>query len=161
MGAVVTATDTDTGDTLTYSLEGTDAAKFGIDSSSGQIRTKVGENYDREARDSYSVTVKADDGNGGSDTIAVTITVDNAVEKPLAPDMPTVTATSGSTTSLDVSWTAPVNTGRPAITGYKVEYRPGASGNWINHPHTGTGTTTTIAGLTAATSYQVQVLAVN
>ena len=121
----------------------------------------MGENYDREARDSYSVTVKADDGNGGSDTIAVTITVDNAVEKPLAPDMPTVTATSGSTTSLDVSWTAPVNTGRPAITGYKVEYRPGASGNWINHPHTGTGTTTTIAGLTAATSYQVQVLAVN
>ena len=49
VGAVVTATDAD-GDTLTYSLEGTDAAKFGIVSSSGQIRTKVGENYDREAR---------------------------------------------------------------------------------------------------------------
>ena len=57
VGAVVTATDTDTGDTLIYSLEGTDAAKFGIVSSSGQIRTKVGENYDREAKDSYSVTV--------------------------------------------------------------------------------------------------------
>ena len=41
VGAVVTATDAD-GDTLTYSLEGTDAAKFGIVSSSGQIRTKVG-----------------------------------------------------------------------------------------------------------------------
>ena len=161
VGAVVTATDTDTGDTLIYSLEGTDAAKFGIVSSSGQIRTKVGENYDREAKDSYSVTVKADDGNGGSDTIAVTIDVDNAVEKPLAPAIPTVTATSGITTSLDVSWTAPPNTGRPAITGYKVEYRPGASGNWLTHAHTGTGTTTTIAGLTAATSYQVQVLAVN
>ena len=84
VGAVVTATDTDTGDTLIYSLEGTDAAKFGIVSSSGQIRTKVGENYDREVKDSYSVTVKADDGNGGSDTIAVTIDVDNAVEKPVA-----------------------------------------------------------------------------
>ena len=161
VGAVVTATDTDTGDTLTYSLEGTDGAKFGIVSSSGQIRTKVGENYDREAKDSYSVTVKADDGNGGSDTIAVTINVDNEVEKPLAPAIPTVTATSGSTTSLDVSWTAPVNIGRPAITGYKVEYRPGTSGNWINHPHTGTGTTATIAGLTAATPYQVHMLAVN
>ena len=79
----------------------------------------------------------------------------------MAPAIPTVTATSGSTTSLDVSWTAPVNTGRPAITGYKVEYRPGVSGNWLTHAHTGTGTTTTIAGLTAATSYQVQVLAVN
>ena len=60
-----------------------------------------------------------------------------------------------------MSWLAPVNTGRPAITGYKVEYRPGVSGSWINHAHTGTATTATIAGLTAATSYQVQVLAVN
>ncbi len=161
VGAVVTATDTDTGDTLTYSLEGTDGAKFGIVSGSGQIQTKVGEKYDQEAQASYSVTVKADDGNGGTDTIAVTINVDNAEEKPVAPEMPTVTATSGSTTSLDVSWTAPANTGRPAITGYKVEYRAGVSGSWINHPHTGTGTTATIAGLTAATSYQVQVLAVN
>ena len=160
VGAVVTATDADS-DTLTYSLEGTDAAKFGIVSSSGQIQTKVGEKYDREAKASYSVTVKADDSNGGSDTIAVTITVDNAVEKPLAPAMPAVTATSGITTSLDVSWMAPANTGRPAITGYKVEYRAGVSGNWINHPHTGTGTTATIATLTAATAYQVQVLAVN
>ena len=161
VGAVVTATDTDTGDTLTYSLEGTDAAKFGIVSGSGQIQTKVGEKYDQEAKASYSVTVKADDGNGGSDTIAVTITVDNAEEKPVAPTMPTVTATSGSTTSLDVSWAAPANTGRPAITGYKVEYRPGSSGSWTNHAHSGTGTTATIASLTAATAYQVQVLAVN
>ena len=160
VGAVVTATDAD-GDSLTYSLEGTDVAKFGIVSGSGQIRTKVGEKYDREAKASYSVTVKADDSNGGSDTIAVTITVDNAEEKPLAPAMPTVTATSGSTTSLDVSWAAPANTGRPAITGYKVQYRAGVSGNWITHPHTGTARTATIASLTAATSYQVQVLAVN
>ena len=160
VGAVVTATDAD-GDTLTYSLEGTDAAKFGIVSSSGQIYTQSGFKYDREAKASYSVTVKADDGNGGSDTIAVTINVDNEVEKPVAPAMPTVTATSGSTTSLDVSWTAPANTGRPAITGYKVEYRPGVSGNWITHAHAGTGRTTTITSLTAATSYQVHVLAVN
>ena len=160
VGAVVTATDAD-GDTLTYSLEGTDAAKFGIVSSSGLIRTKVGENYDREVKDSYSVTVKADDSNGGTDTIMVTITVNNFAEKPIEPAMPTVTATSGSTTSLDVSWTAPNNVGRPAITGYKVEYRAGVSGNWITHAHAGTGRTTTIDGLTAATAYQVQVLAVN
>ena len=160
VGAVVTATDAE-GDTLTYSLEGTDVAKFGIVSGSGQIRTKVGEKYDREAKASYSVTVKADDGNGGSDTIAVTINVNNEVEKPVAPDMPTVTATSGITTSLDVSWMAPANTGRPPITGYKVQYRPDAGGNWLTHAHTGTGTTATIASLTAATAYQVHVLAVN
>ena len=160
VGAVVTATDADD-DSLTYTLEGTDAAKFYIVEDTGQIRTDFNQKYDREAKASYSVTVKADDGNGGTDTIMVTISVDNAVEKPVAPAIPTVTATSGSTTSLDVSWMAPANTGRPAITGYKVEYRAGVSGNWINHAHTGTGTTATIASLTAATAYQVQVLAVN
>ena len=39
--------------------------------------------YDHEARSSYSVTVKADDGNGGSDTIMVTITVTDVDESPL------------------------------------------------------------------------------
>ena len=56
-------------DTLEYSLEGTDAASFDIDSTSGQIQTKSGVTYDHEAKDSYSVTVKADDGNGSSDTV--------------------------------------------------------------------------------------------
>ena len=159
VGTAVTATDTD-GDTLSYSLEGADAAKFGIVSTSGQIQTKVGEKYDREAKASYSVTVKASDPNGGSDTIAVTITVDNAVEKPVAPAAPTVTVTSGSTTSLDVSWTAPANTGRPALSGYKLRYRTG-SGAWTDQAHSGTGTTATIASLTASTAYEVQVRAVN
>ena len=160
VGAVVTATDVDA-DTLTYSLEGADAAKFGIVSGSGQIQTKAGERYDRETKASYSVTVKADDGNGGSDTVAVTITLADAVEIPLAPGMPAVSATSGVTTRLDVSWTAPVNTGRPALSGYKLQYRQGSSGGWTDHAHSGTGTTATIAGLTAATAYEVQVRAVN
>ena len=160
VGAVVTATDAD-GDTLTYSLEGTDAAKFTVNSSSGQIRTKAGERYDREAKASYAVRVKADDSNSGTDTVAVTITLTNVVEIPLAPVAPTVAATSGSTTSLDVSWTAPGNTGRPAITGYKLQYRQGSSGGWTDHAHSGTGTTATIAGLTASTAYEVQVRAVN
>ena len=159
VGAAVTATDAD-GDTLTYSLEGADAAKFGIVSTSGRIRTKAGEKYDREAKASYSVTVKASDPNGGSDTIAVTITVDNAVEKPVAPGAPTVSATSGVTTSLDVSWTAPANAGRPALSGYKVRYRAG-NGNWTDRSHTGLGTGTTIASLSEDTTYQVQVRAVN
>ena len=160
VGAVVTATDAD-GDTLTYSLEGTDAAKFTVNSSSGQLRTRAGERYDREAKASYAVRVKADDSNGGTDTVAVTITLTNVVEKPLAPVAPAVSATSGSTTSLDVSWSAPGNTGRPALSGYKLQYRQGSSGGWTDHAHSGTGTTATIASLTAATAYEVQVRAVN
>ena len=80
IGAPVTATDADPGDTLTYSLEGADADKFEIVETSGQIRTKVGLSYNYEATTSYDVTVKADDGNGGSDTITVTLTVTNVTE---------------------------------------------------------------------------------
>ena len=42
IGAAVGATDADN-DTLTYSLEGADAAKFGIIPTNGQLRTKAGE----------------------------------------------------------------------------------------------------------------------
>ena len=160
VGAVVTATDAD-GDTLTYSLEGADAAKFTVNSSSGQLRTRAGERYDREAKASYAVRVKADDGNSGTDTVAVTITLTNAVEIPLAPDMPAVSVTSGSTTSLDVRWRAPGNAGRPAITGYKLQYRQGGSGAWTAHAHSGTGTRTTLGSLATDTTYQVQVRARN
>ena len=79
VGAVVAATDTDTGDTLTYTLEGTDADSFGIVSASGQLQTKVGVAYDYETDSSYSVTVKVSDGTD-SDTIAVTIDVANLDE---------------------------------------------------------------------------------
>ena len=73
VGDPVTATDS--GDTLTYTLEGPDAASFDIVLTSGQIRTKSGVTYDYETKSSYAVIVKAEDRNGGSATIAVTITV--------------------------------------------------------------------------------------
>ena len=161
IGTPVAATDTNSGDTLTYSLEGTDAAKFGIIATSGQIRTKVGEKYNYEADTSYSVTVKVEDGNGASDTIAVTLNVTDQNEPPLAPTITSVTATSGSATSLDVSWTPPVNTGRPDITNYDLRYRQGLSGSWINGPQNVTITGAVITSLVANTSYQVQVRATN
>ena len=82
IGAPVTATDPDTGDTLTYTLEGADVDSFDIDSASGQIQTKSGVTYDHETKSSYSVTVKADDNNGGTATIDVTITVTDVAEPP-------------------------------------------------------------------------------
>ena len=82
IGAPVTATDPDTGDTPAYTLEGADADSFDIDSASGQIQTKPGVTYDHESKSSYSVTVKADDNNGGTATIDVTITVADVNEPP-------------------------------------------------------------------------------
>ena len=87
IGAAVSATDADM-DTLEYSLEGTDAGRFSIVPGSGQITTKVGENYDYETSTSYAVTVKAVDGNGGEATIAVAIGVTDVDEPPLGVSWP-------------------------------------------------------------------------
>ena len=77
IGSPIVATDGDN-DTLTYSLGGTDAASFDINSRTGQLMTNSALDY--EARNSYSVTVTASDGNGGSDTITVTVTVTDVDE---------------------------------------------------------------------------------
>ena len=160
IGDAITATDGNS-DTLTYTLEGTDKDKFTIVSSTGQIRTKAGESYSHEADDSYSVTVKADDSNGGTDTVDVTIAINDVNEPPQAPAAPTVTATAGSTTSLDVQWSAPANGGRPDIVHYDLQYRQGTGGNWTDGPQGVAGTSTAIPNLTAGESYQVQVRASN
>ena len=80
VGAPVTASDAD-GETLSYSLEAADDhASFTIEPSSGQIRTTAV--HDREARSRYSVTVKADDGEGGAGTVAVAIEIADVEEQP-------------------------------------------------------------------------------
>ena len=108
IGTPVAATDPDTTDTLEYSLEGDDAAKFEIVTNTGLITTKIGELYDYETKTSYSVRVKVVDGNGGSDTIDVTLNFLNQNEPPGVVPRPTVTATQESATSLVVSWPAPI-----------------------------------------------------
>ncbi len=158
VGAAVTATDT--GDTLAYTLGGTDAASFDFVETSGQIRTKSGVSYDHEAKASYSVTVRASDGTATADA-TVTINVSDVAEPPAAPAAPTVAAVSGSTTSLTVSWSAPANIGKPAIANYDVQYRQGTSGDFTDGPQNVNGTSATITGLAADTLYQVQVHATN
>ena len=72
IGEAVSAKDADTGDTLTYTLSGTDAAAFDIDSTTGQLKTKAALDY--ETKNTYSVTVKAADGIL-TDTIRVMIAI--------------------------------------------------------------------------------------
>ena len=157
IGARVAATDPDTGtgDRLTYTLSGTDAASFGIVASSGQLRTRAALDYERKR--SYSVTVTATDTAGASDTIAVTIGVTN-IDIPGKPGTPAVTAASASGHSaLRVRWTAP---GAGAVIGgYDVQYRAGTSGNWYSKRSI--GTSTTVSGLVSDTTYQVRVRAYN
>ena len=79
IGATVTATDLNPGDSLTYTLEGTDAASFSIHSRTGQLRTS--DPLDQGTKSTYTVTVRATDRDGLSDTITVTITVTEAEEQ--------------------------------------------------------------------------------
>ena len=160
IGAPVSASDVDTGDTLTYTLLGADRDKFIFDTSSGQIKTKVGEKYDYEAKPSYSVTVTVNDGTV-TVSAAVTISVTDQNEAPLASDAPVASATSGSTTSLEVSWTAPDNTGRPGITSYDLQYQVRGASSWTNGPQDVSGTSASITGLVPNTEYEVQVRATN
>ena len=66
VGAPVTATDSD-GDTLTYTLAGTDAASFDIEPSTGQLLTKATLNYEVQLR--YEVTVWATDPQDARDSV--------------------------------------------------------------------------------------------
>jgi len=70
------------------------------------------------------------------------------------PNEPTSVAVSSGDSSLDVSFTAPVNTGGGAVTGYQATTTTGASG-------TGASSPVTITGLTNGVSYDVRVWALN
>ena len=78
IGAPVAATDAND-DTLTYTLEGTDMASFGIIASTGQLRTSAALDYEDET--TYTVVVRATDPGRLYDTITVTINVTNVVNE--------------------------------------------------------------------------------
>ena len=78
----VSATDSDVGDTLTYSIAaGNGDGKFTLGSSTGQLT--VAASLDYETVPSYTLTVEVSDGNGGADEAAVSITVTDANEPPV------------------------------------------------------------------------------
>ncbi len=75
----VTATDADL-DTLTYSISGgADAAKFNINSTSGELTFTSTPDFenptDFDTDNVYEVIVQANDGNGGIDTQSIEVTV--------------------------------------------------------------------------------------
>ena len=77
IGTPVAATDVN-GDTLTYTLSGTDAASFDIGISTGQLMTKAALDY--ETKRSYMVTVTATHPDGATASTMVTIMVTDVDE---------------------------------------------------------------------------------
>ena len=106
IGSAVSATDADN-DSLTYSLGGTDALSFRINSTSGQLRTHVALDY--ETKRTYTVTVTVSDGSLTA-SITVTITVTDVPETPTN-RAPVFTAGSNTTRTVVENTIAGVNIG--------------------------------------------------
>ena len=117
----VSATDPDN-DTLIYTIEaGNGDGKFAIDGSSGAITTT--EYLDHETTSSYALTVQADDGNGGTDTATVNVTVtDVNVDLTIRPT--NLQGDNITHNSVDLSWDAPAGI---AVQGYQILIRYAAT----------------------------------
>ena len=163
-------------DTISYSVTGgADSAKFRIaDTNKLRFSSFVPDfespqdvvsatPVNAASNNQYIVVVTATSGMSPAQTATqtLTVTVTDADEPPLAPAAPTVTPANATPTQLSVSWTAPTNTGKPPISDYDVQYRAGTTGNFTDAGYDGTGTSTTLTGLTQGTAYQVQVRATN
>ncbi len=154
VGAPVTAIDDDK-DELSYSLEGEDAALFGIGEKTGQITVGAGTDLDYESnKKSYTVTVVASDGPlSAKATVTIRVT---DIPPPDRPAAPTVT---GGDKRVSVTWRAPADRGS-TITGYDLRYRAKTASAWTE-VKLGVKTSHTVRNLSAATPYLVQVRAVS
>ena len=153
--------------TVTWTLAGADAGAFEIHSGTGELTLSAlpdfespgDANTDRIYELSVTATDSADPPPRGSATVTLTVTVTNVWEPPAAPAAPTVEAAGPD--RLAVSWTAPDNAGRPVVTEYDLQYRVSGERDFTDGPQDvpATGTSATITGLSAGTTYQVQVRA--
>src|SRR5205085_244737 len=74
-----------------------------------------------------------------------------------------LTATTFSSSQINLSWTAPSNNGGSAITGYEIERSTDGGTNWSTiQPNTGSASTTfSNTGLNPSTTYTYRVSAIN
>ncbi len=152
--ATVVAGETDTtGTSGNVSIEFTAPS---YDSTSSNLYTVRIHSY----QDPYSVGGEGSPTGCTGSALDVLFTVRRNVA-PVKPAKPTLAAVSGSSTTLTVTWVKPDLNDGPDITDYNVEFREGTSGTWRSFSHSGPAVTTTLTGLTANTSYQARVQAVN
>jgi VCBS repeat-containing protein len=84
----ITATDADAGAVLTYTISGVDAGYFSIEASSGILTFTVAPDFENRVDANndgvYELTVQVADGQGGFATQALSVTVTNVNEAPIA-----------------------------------------------------------------------------
>ena len=109
----------------------------------------------------YTFTVTATNaiGTGAASSASSAVTPSAGATAPA--QVTGLTLGTATSTTQPLTWTAP-NNGGSAITDYAVQWSPAGAGTWATFAD-GTGTTTsaTVTGLTASTSYDYRVAAVN
>ena len=103
-GAAVAATDPD-GNTLAYTIGGTDATAFEINGAMGQLNTKA--ELDYETKNAYSVTITVSDGSL-TDTINVNINVNDANDAPVFTEGDATTRTVGENAAAGIHIGTPI-----------------------------------------------------
>ena len=104
----------------------------------------------------YQVQVRATNSAGDS-SYSTSGTGSTSAAAPSAPSAPTVTT--ASSTTLSVSWSAPVANGS-TITSYDIRWRAQGGSSWTDISNIA-GRSTTVTGLMGGTTYEVQVRATN
>ncbi len=106
----------------------------------------------------YRVSAINSEGPGAASNSASATTV---ITAPAAPT--SLTATADGSTTINLSWTAPTNTGGAAITGYQIEVSPTGTDNWTDLEGNTASTVVTYAhtGLSANTTVHYRVSAIN
>ena len=147
----VFATDEDAGDTIEYSITtGNEAGDLALDPASGEIT--VAGTLDPATTTSYSLTVQASDGNGGTDTATVTVTLMEDLTLPTAPTG--IQSTSQTQDSIDLSWTALTGAER-----YRLEYSRFYQYQWMLADDNISNTSITVGNLACDTSYDFRMSA--
>lgn len=161
---VATYSVTNTGNSnVSWRLFGDDKNDFSINSS-GELTFTTPPDHenpaDADGDNVYRVTVHASNGTSTGVLLGVEINVTDEGEPPTAPGAPTVSGKTGTFDSLDVTWTAPTNMGKPNIDSYDLRYirsdaENKADSHWSGGPQDQTGTSATITNLESGTSYDV------
>ncbi len=107
----------------------------------------------------YRVSAINSVGTGAASNVATATTSTPTATAPAAPTG--LTATAAGPTTINLSWTAPTNTGGAAITGYRIEVSPNGTSNWTNQQANTTATTYAHTGLSAGTTRHYRVSAIN